>query len=341
MSGLDEIRAGLDKKFRHAVIMPASAVGGVEFYPTGLTCFDAQVGGLPQGRLVLISGLPGTGKSTFCYRCMGLVGQSLLIDSEGSYTPEWGALFGLSDENLIVVRPEHMDEAYNVVDYALANYQLNYVVIDSAAGMSAEPEMERESGASGSFGERAVRNNALCRRVIARTRRHQHTTVILVQHLYENVEAGGYSGGSKYVLSGGSTQQYLNSLHLQFSRARVITEEIAGAGDEREKRTIGFVLRWKVDHAKVCYDGLNGLWRLFTRNSPDPEMPRIGHIDDAPELLRLSVLSGVIQRRSSWYVARAGQGDAEVRMQGEVAAQQWAYENREELLAELRAALHD
>lgn len=333
MGGMKTLRSKLERKYKDSVFQTADEVGDVQFYPTGLPCYDMMVGGMPKGRLVLMSGRPGTGKSTWCYRAMGLAQQSLLIDSEGSYTSSWGAMFGLSDDNLVVVRPQEMNDAYDIVDDVLENYDLNYVVIDSAAGMDPESEMDRSHEDSSQMAARAKLNNRLCRKIVARTRRHQQTTTILIQHLYENVS--GY--GSKWVISGGNTQQYLNSLHLQMSMARVLTEDVEGA-DGKESRTIGFVLRWSIDHSKVCPDGANGLWRLFTRNSPDPEMPRIGYSDDAPELLRQAMLAGLVAKRGSWYSVFPDTED-EDKVQGEVAAMQMVADHADELIEPLREVL--
>lgn len=333
MPGMKALRDKLGQTYKGSTVQMAAEVGDVEFYPTGLPCFDMMVGGMPQGRLVLMTGRPGSGKSAWCYRAMGMAEQSLLIDSEGSYTSSWGALFGLNDDNLVVVRPKDMEECYNIVDQVLREYDLNYVVIDSAAGMSPRGEMARNLDDSKGYAERAVLNNQLCRRIVARTRQHQRTTTVLIQHLYENMNPQG----KKWIISGGNTQQYLNSIHLQMSVARVLTEEVEGA-DGNETRTIGFVLRWQIDHSKVSSDGANGLWRLFTRNPADETMPRIGYSDDAPELLRQAALAGLVAKRGSWY-ALWPETDQETKVQGEVAAMQLVADHGDEMVGPLREAL--
>jgi len=334
---LADVMAGLNAKFGADVVKSAGDMPNVSFYSSGLPSFDVLVGGIPVGRLVLISGLPATGKSTFCYKCMGLAKMSLLLDAEGSYTPEWGSLFGLSDENLIVARPKDMEEAYNIVDHALSNYELDYIVVDSAASMSSRSELGRPSDEQGGFGERAILNNALCRRVVARTRLHERTTVVMIQHLYEDPNGTAWKGPA-LTLAGGRTQTYLNSAHIQFSRAKVLTDTIEGEGDTKEKRTIGFMLRWKIDHSKVCPDGAQGLWRLYTRNSLNEELPRIGTMDDAPEFLRLCQMTGTLTKRGSWYFLWEGE-EREEKCQGEVGALAMMAEHSDELIELVRAVV--
>jgi len=334
---MNDIMQKVNKKFGRKVVVPASMVPSVQFRPSGLSSFDAQVGGIPVGRLILISGLPATGKSTFCYKVAGMASASLLIDAEGGSTPEWGALFGLSDDNLIVARPKDMDEAYSLVDECLKEYELDYIIIDSAASMASRGEMARDADENGALAERAVLNNALCRRVIARTRINPRTSVILIQHLYQDPSAARYGGS--YVLSGGWGQQYLNSLHIQCSRVKTIYETVTGEGNsDEDKRIIAFVLRWKVDHSKVSPDGVNGLWRLYIRQSVDENAPKVGTMDDSPELLRLCRLVGVVKVRGSWYILWEG-SDKEKKVQGEAAAMDMVMEAADELIPIIRQAL--
>lgn len=331
------LKAALDYlKGRHgnAVLKPASQVSDHMFRPSGLPSFDALVGGIPVGRIIVISGLESTGKSSFCYKVMAQAQTSLLIDGEGSFTSGWGLRFGLNDENLIVARPTDMEEAYNIVVDTLRSHTLDYIVIDSAASMSARDEMEREADEQGGFAERAILTNALCRRTVALTRKHMGTTVIVVQHLYEDPQAAkrGYQG-TAYELSGGRGQRYLCSLHLGFYRAKVLQEIIQGADGENEKRNIGLLNRWSVQKSKVGPDGVSGLFRLFTRRAEDPDVPPIGHMDDAPEFLRLALMTALIEKHGSWYSL----GDEKV--QGEDRACDMVQAHADELIEPIRRVL--
>ncbi|MCD6149043.1 hypothetical protein J7J18_06755 [bacterium] len=87
------------------------------YLPSGVLPLDYVTGapGFPLGRVVEIFGLESVGKSAIVAALLGsahvLEGTAVLADTEHAYTNDWARLFCVSPEKLLVVNPEHVQEA--------------------------------------------------------------------------------------------------------------------------------------------------------------------------------------------------------------------------------------
>lgn len=114
---------------------------------TGLADVDAVLGGgLPRGRMVELFGPPGCGKST-----LGLIWAAsaqkqkanvVLVDVERSLTVDWAQQCGLDLDDLVVLRPNSGEEALTMVESLLKTFAVDLVVVDSAAALVADSEMD-------------------------------------------------------------------------------------------------------------------------------------------------------------------------------------------------------
>lgn len=120
------------------------AVIPVEPVPTGALTLDFAlgVGGFPKGKMIELSGNPGSGKTTLALSCVAghmqrdpeaLVG---FIDAENALTKELVAGFeGLDPDRLLYYQPQSgEDAAQAAVDWAMTG-GVDIIVVDSVAAM--------------------------------------------------------------------------------------------------------------------------------------------------------------------------------------------------------------
>lgn len=69
-----------------------------------------------------------------------------LVDLEGTYTPDWGENFNIDNEGLILVRPELLTQAVDIVQALLRDESISLVVFDSLSAVGTDDEMEDEMG---------------------------------------------------------------------------------------------------------------------------------------------------------------------------------------------------
>jgi circadian clock protein KaiC len=133
----------------------------IERLTTGIKDFDQLVeGGIPKGHLILVSGMPGTGKSIFCSQIMfhnALSGKKCLylnLEQDNGRLEVQMKELGLDPEkvkkNLKIVSIDSTDS--DVVDYILQEIQgLKYdlIVLDSLDSISSVPLAATDANAMG------------------------------------------------------------------------------------------------------------------------------------------------------------------------------------------------
>ncbi len=93
------------------------------YLPSGVLPLDFVTGapGFPLGRVVEIYGLESVGKSAVIAALLGAAqsfgGTAVLADTEHAYTNDWARLFCISPESLLVLNPEHVQQAIESLVY--------------------------------------------------------------------------------------------------------------------------------------------------------------------------------------------------------------------------------
>jgi recombination protein RecA len=125
----------------------------VEVIPTGSLSLDVStgVGGLPRGRFTLIYGPEGSGKTTIgltmAKNVMHNGGRVLYIDAEIMLSYEaiesmLGFSFDENKENFVLIQPETGEQAFMIIEQALATGDFDLIVVDTIAAL--EPEAEKK-----------------------------------------------------------------------------------------------------------------------------------------------------------------------------------------------------
>jgi recombination protein RecA len=115
---------------------------------TGFANIDDMlgIGGLPAGRVVEMLGAPGSGKTTLALHFAAAAQEQgatvVYVDVERSLDGAWAAACGVNLNDLILLAPNSGAEAMAMVEALLRTYSVDLVVIDSAAALVSDRELE-------------------------------------------------------------------------------------------------------------------------------------------------------------------------------------------------------
>lgn len=106
-------------------------------------------GGFPVGKMTVLSGRSGVGKSQFVYNlCRNAAFRTLYIDSEGG-------IIDYQSENVFVYNTEILEDCWTVVMKAIASGKFNCIVIDSLTNLKTRDDMQKDDGEGPRMGQKA------------------------------------------------------------------------------------------------------------------------------------------------------------------------------------------
>jgi recombination protein RecA len=187
--------------------------------PTGFTALDAalDVGGLPRGRIVEFFGPSSSGKSTLALQIAAHLieeGAAAWIDAEHVFDAAQAARLGVSVERLPLARPDTAEQALEMARRLAESGALDLLVIDSAAALVPQLELETGLGDSGPGLHSRVLASGLRRLAAAAARTG---TVVLV--LNQTRTRGGAAGDGE-VSAGGPPLKLYASVRIELDAAR-------------------------------------------------------------------------------------------------------------------------
>ena len=137
--------------------------------PTGFVALDKAlgIGGFPRGSIVEIFGPPACGKTALALQCVAYLQRigsaAVWIDAEHAFDPQFAAQLGVDLPALPIAEPATAEEALEMARRFAASRAVDLVVIDSAAALVPELELEMDLGTSGSSVYGRVLGSALRR----------------------------------------------------------------------------------------------------------------------------------------------------------------------------------
>ncbi len=276
---------------RPGLVRTADQIPITEQIMTGIWSFDTFVGGLPRGKITMIAGDEGTYKTSFVLHAMAhSSGRTLFVDAEQTFDPRWASKIGVDLSRVFVCRPESTEEAYDVIsNYLDMEIDLDFIVIDSVAGLAAGEEIKKQSSEEARMGIRASLSNRFLRKINRYMSRDNAPGVILIQHVMASLNP--YGGG--FNIPCGKTQRYLSSLSIFLSREQAIKED---------KRSVGWDIQWRLTKQKIPITFECGTFRFFTTNCTfDGVNYEQGELDNFPFLIKVLAELGIIERSGGWY----------------------------------------
>lgn len=153
-----EVLADIKKRWGADALRPLSAEPAHTGHApaTGFAGLDARLasGGLPLGHLAELHGDFASGVTTLALRILangqasGTAHPAAYIDLARAFDADYAARCGVSLQHLLVVRPDRLDEAFDIAGELVTRYGANFLILD----LSFEaPATARQAVASSSF----------------------------------------------------------------------------------------------------------------------------------------------------------------------------------------------
>ncbi len=205
--------------------------------PSGIGVLDNLLaGGFRRGSLNEISGAFTTGKTFIVYNTIKSVqsqnGKCVLIDSERRYEPKWAKIIGIDVDNLIVVRPNTGEQAFEIL-YSYLN-EVDLIAIDSFAALlpTALAEQEEMTPTMG------VMARMMSQGLAKATVNNKNTVILATNQLRADIGTR-YHPGILEKMTGGSAQYYYAASIIQTRRKGFLLERKAGDIIEEDNESRG------------------------------------------------------------------------------------------------------
>jgi recombination protein RecA len=221
---IQEILDGLNKTLKTNVQFANSGKGlDVERIRTGSITFDASTGGgFPVGRHVCLFGPESSGKTTSALMAVAEFQKTddnrygLFIDGEFAFDKKYAKALGVDLSRLIVIQPDHTNQAQEVLLDLLRKDIIGIFVFDSIAAVQPISVLENDSDAS-NMGKHALAIGNIfkaCNGLVSKNK----VCAIWINQVRDKI--GGYGGG--YNLPGGLAPKFYCSIMIQVNRGTKI-----------------------------------------------------------------------------------------------------------------------
>lgn len=201
------------------IIAYADSLEEVDVIPTGLPFLDklTGIGGIPRGVITEVFGDESIGKSTMCMQIVAAAQQQglrcLWADVEWSYTPRYGALLGIDNSKLGIIRTRFAEDVLDELEAAAESGEWDLIVLDSVGGITSRTEAEKSADGK-TIGTQASLMARFCRKVVPIINTH-NVALVAINHSY--VEVMGPSAG-KVLTSGGKKLRYHKAISIRLKQ---------------------------------------------------------------------------------------------------------------------------
>lgn len=295
-----KLQAKLEKSFGKDSVMFASDIPPYRVVSTGSISLDFAIGigGLPTNRVVEIAGEPGTGKSTLALHIVDNFLKdnpergALYIDMESRMTPDWLNAFVDEPERVIIVKPDHVEEATDIYTEAIKSGAISVVIFDSIGGSPTIRTTEK-SATIGNYGGNALGVSRFANAATTLGGKYDVCTVGI------NQVRDDMDGYNRLMTPGGKAWKHAASLRIELKRGKEkLMEKI-----REEELQVGYDVI-----AKIHKNSLSAPFRQCSYWFYNIECSKGFGVDTLDEIVRLSLLTGVVERTSTvgYYHASIG-----------------------------------
>lgn len=240
--GLKEVILDTQKKYGPDSLFLYSKHGlrPMEYVSTDIEVLDEMLGGgLPVGKMVMIYGKEGAGKSSFAMHMARLYELFAYVDLEFSLTKERIADFGIDENKMLISQPETAEQAFQYI-IQMAQQGVPLIIVDSIPAMTSQRQLDALEETDKNVGRAMTANvlndrlsgvNAICN--------HTGTTILFVNQLRDKMNAQPF--GEQYNIPGGHAPKHYSWWLMSIARKETITTLIEG-----KKESIGAVINFTV-----------------------------------------------------------------------------------------------
>jgi len=234
MSKNKELSKLLNELEKNYNVQKGTDIDKMEIISTGIFALDFVLGngGIPicqGGSTIEFFGAESSGKSTFSLHVIKQFQKQgklcAYIDAENSYDPKWAKTIGVDNDNLLIIKPNSLEEFGDIIIKIASKVDL--IVVDSIVSLIPENEIERDTNQpTMALGARI---NSLITRKLYKSLVGQKTVLIFINQLREKV---GVMYGNPYTTGGGRALKHMYSVRVEFRAGKPID---IGSGDKKER----------------------------------------------------------------------------------------------------------
>jgi len=256
-----------------------------KYVNTDCVSLDVLLKGWPVGRVVEFRGGYSSGKSTLCFYLIGAMQKNgylnMLIDSEATYTEDYGKLCGIDTDKLIYLRPDSMEDCIEAIRIGLSSNLIKFIWIDSLSALVPSNEVSKDIG-GGTLAARARLMSTYLPQIVNLCAKYEASVIWTNQERTSSI--GGY--GPSKAGTGGKALPYYASLILTINKQSYI--------EDNEKD--GHISEITVLKSKLKAKPFQKA--LIPIRYPDEDK---GGLDIDTDIINNAIDLGIVQKKGSWY----------------------------------------
>lgn len=304
-----KIAASINKKLGNNTVVTASEMRLPKRITTGSLTLDVVLGGgWPMNHWVEIVGEASHGKTAIALKTIA-ANQKVNADftavwvAAENFDAEYAQMCGVDTSRVLIVETNSMEDAFDAVIQFCESKSVDMVVIDSLPALvpSAEDEKTMEEF---TVGRGAMLTNKFFRKVAAATKRDlvEDERPILGIMINQYRMKIGVMHGDPRTTPGGLGKDYAYSIRCEVKR-----DEWLEVGTGQDKRRVGQTIRVRTIKNKTFPPQQTAYLDFYFSDGGAIDA---GYYDSAKEIVALSILNGIVDRRGGWmyYGERKWQG---------------------------------
>ena len=285
-AAIDTMRSKFKKDDDTFFILDDDYVKDIPVISTGVIAVDSAlgVGGVPRGRITEIYGPESSGKTTLSLKiiaaCHKEGGTALFIDAEHAFDPSWAKKLGVDLSRLVIVQPNHGEEALEKVITFVKEDIVDLIVVDSVPSLVPKEELEAEFekiqvGLQARLMSKSLRKIA---NILGKTK----TAIIFINQV--RVKIGGFARfGEPLDTPGGKALKFYASVRMETRKKDVIKDD---SGD-----IVGILTKVSIKKNKVAAPFKEADFRINYEHGSD-------FIND---MFDIGLEKGIIDKRGGWF----------------------------------------
>lgn len=230
-----DLRRKLEKRFKDSteVFPDFTAIKQIATSPSGSAIIDAVtgIGGYPRGRVTEIFGGYSTGKTTLAIHS-GAAEQKknpnaviLYLDYEHAFDASYAHALGLnlSPDKFVFCQPDHFEQGDLVMDAYAQEGLVDMIVVDSAAAMTPQEDLEGKVDSTGRIGLQAQLMARMLARLTKKISKGRKPALLIINQTRTKIDLKNPRGTGEDA-AGGHALKFYASLRIKL-------ENITGDGD--------------------------------------------------------------------------------------------------------------